>query len=172
MLPLLCWNAPPTRLVSASVCPSPQNLFVLAGQDPSKEIRKRVCQAFVLLLDSQYSLLAPHIEQVIQFMLAASNDDDEGVCLEACEFWSAYCEIKQLDVALLRKYLDHLVPILLKAMCYSADELGMLGEEDDEGRLPFDTDATGCARRTDGHLHAGIACCSRHGLGISWPTRM
>ena len=111
-----------------------QNLFVLAGQDPSKEIRKRVCQAFVLLLDSQYALLAPHIEQVIQFMLAASNDDDEGVCLEACEFWSAYCEIKQLDVALLRKYLDHLIPILLKAMCYSADELGMLGEEDDEGR--------------------------------------
>jgi len=31
---------------------------------------------------------------VIEFMLMATQDEDEHVALEACEFWSAYCETK------------------------------------------------------------------------------
>lgn len=33
-----------------------------------------------------------YMHDVIKFMLMASQDDDEVVALEACEFWSAYCE--------------------------------------------------------------------------------
>lgn len=111
------------------------NLFTLAGRDTTAEIRKRVCQAFVLLLEKEYHLLHPHISLVIEFMVAASNDADEQVCLEACEFWSAYCEIPQLNTALLANYLEHLIPILLKAMRYSPMELAVLGEDDEDDQL-------------------------------------
>lgn len=134
-----------------------QNLFVLAGRDASPEIRRRVCQAFVILLERNPAKIEPHLEQVMQFMLMASSDANEFVRLEACEFWSTYCDrsaaadpdeyedeaalnAKNLEIAqrfakdkeLLRKYLEHLVPILLQCMCYSAEELMNLGEGEDE----------------------------------------
>jgi len=121
------------------------NLFTLAGRDGTKEIRKRVCQAFALLLRVKCRLLKPHMEQIIQFMLNASNDDDPQVAIEACEFWSAYCEpdddidddgpsgLRDVrDPSLLAKYLDHLVPILLRSMAYSQDELSALGQTADD----------------------------------------
>ena len=51
-------------------------------------------------------------------MVLNDQDDDEIVALEACEFWSAYCETKQADRDTLQQYLKPLVPILLKAMIY------------------------------------------------------
>lgn len=45
------------------------------------------------------------------------QDADEGVALESCEFWAAFCEA-QLDPALLRPALPRLVPVLLRNMVY------------------------------------------------------
>ena len=46
---------------------------------------------------------------------------DEGVALESCEFWSAFCEAavsqpERLSPEVLRPYLGRLVPVLLKNM--------------------------------------------------------
>jgi transportin-1 len=68
-----------------------QGLFHLT-RDPSKEIRKRVCQAFVILLEVRFDYLQRYIHDVIKFMLVASQDEDEIVALEACEFCTACFE--------------------------------------------------------------------------------
>ena len=46
---------------------------------------------------------------------------DEGVALESCEFWSAFCEASvaqpdRLNPEILRPFLGRLVPVLLKNM--------------------------------------------------------
>ena len=42
-----------------------QHLFAVAT-DPSEEVRKRVCQALVMLLDVQLEKLMPHMNNVVQ----------------------------------------------------------------------------------------------------------
>ena len=49
---------------------------------------------------------------------------DEGVALESCEFWSAFCEASvaqpdRLNPEILRPFLGRLVPVLLKNMVSS-----------------------------------------------------
>ncbi|MFS7967631.1 putative armadillo-like helical, importin beta family [Helianthus anomalus] len=63
-----------------------QGLFVLAN-DPSSEVRKLVCSAFVQLIEVRPSFLEPHLRNIIEYMLQVNNDPDEEVSLEACEFW-------------------------------------------------------------------------------------
>ena len=62
---------------------------------------------------------AAHICQVRQ--LGAVQSGDEGVALESCEFWSAFCEAavsqpETLSPDVLRPFLGRLVPVLLKNM--------------------------------------------------------
>lgn len=116
------------------------SLFALAS-DPSKAIRKKVCQAFVILQEVRYDCIKPQIANVIRYMIKATEDDDEVVALEACEFWSGYCENKQADLGLLREHLKVLVPILIKRMVYSEmDALILGGDEDDADRADSATD--------------------------------
>ena len=44
--------------------------------DPSAEVRKRVCQALVMLLDVQLERIAPHLPQIIEYMLQARQRSD------------------------------------------------------------------------------------------------
>lgn len=55
------------------------------------------------------------------------QDGDEGVALESCEFWSAFCEAA-VDPQTLRPFLGRLVPVLLKNMMYDDfdEEVGPL----------------------------------------------
>ena len=76
-----------------------QALFAVAT-DGSEEVRKRVCQALVMLLEVQLEKLLPHMGNVVQYMLMATTDADEQVALEACEFWSAICETQVAKEAL------------------------------------------------------------------------
>ena len=73
-----------------------------------------------MLLEFRLDALMPHLGGVIEYMLHASQDADESVALEACEFWSAYCENKDAPPAILAEYLPRLVPALLGAFacCY------------------------------------------------------
>ena len=53
---------------------------------------------------------------------------DEGVALESCEFWSAFCEASvaqpdRLNPEILRPFLGRLVPVLLKNMVSSLARL-------------------------------------------------
>ena len=79
------------------------------------------------------------------------QDGDEGVALESCEFWSAFCEAA-VDAGLLRPFLGRLIPVLLKNMVYdeydeevseaeAAEEAALAGtaesEERDQDVRPF-----------------------------------
>ena len=93
-----------------------QGLFALA-QDPVAGVRKAVCAGLVQLTALAPDKLQPHLTGVIEYMLASTQDADEGVAVEACEFWSAYPD-SGLDVSALRSYLPRLIPVLLKNMVY------------------------------------------------------
>ncbi|XP_022985794.1 transportin-1-like [Cucurbita maxima] len=110
-----------------------QGLFVLAN-DPTSEVRKLVCQAFVQLIEVRPTFLEPHLRNVIEYMLQVNKDADEEVSLEACEFWSAYCDA-QLPPENLREFLPRLIPALLSNMVYADDDEALLEAEED-GSLP------------------------------------
>lgn len=59
----------------------------------------------------------PRLRHVWQSRSNLSQDGDEGVALESCEFWSAFCEAA-VEPAMLRPFLPRLVPVLLKNMVY------------------------------------------------------
>ncbi|XP_058091249.1 transportin-1 isoform X2 [Magnolia sinica] len=107
-----------------------QGLFVLA-HDPSADVRKLVCTALVQLIEVRPSFLEPHLGNVIEYMLQANKDTDDEVSLEACEFWSAYCEA-HLPPESLREFLPRLIPVLLSNMVYAEDDESLVDAEDDE----------------------------------------
>lgn len=101
--------------------PVDQSLFALAGDEDS-EVRKNVCRALVMLLEVRIDRLIPHMHSIIQvsggleltqkwspsvvpsssvfspvrlrqqYMLQRTQDPDENVALEACEFWLTLAE--------------------------------------------------------------------------------
>ncbi|GAB4850714.1 Transportin-1 [Ancistrocladus abbreviatus] len=107
-----------------------QGLFILA-HDPAPEVRKLVCAAFVQLIEVHPSFLEPHLRNVIEYMLQVNKDNDDEVALEACEFWSAYCDA-QLPPENLREFLPRLIPILLSNMAYAYDDESLAEAEEDE----------------------------------------
>ena len=54
------------------------NLFVLANDD-DPEVRKNICRAIVMLLEVRMDRLVPHMNSIIDYMLARTQDADEGV---------------------------------------------------------------------------------------------
>ncbi|XP_059653889.1 transportin-1 [Cornus florida] len=110
-----------------------QGLFVLAN-DTAAEVRKLVCSAFVQLIEVRPAFLEPHLRNLIEYMLIVNKDPDDEVALEACEFWSAYCEA-QLPPENLREFLPRLIPVLLSNMVYADDDESLVEAEED-GSLP------------------------------------
>ncbi|XP_044508458.1 transportin-1-like [Mangifera indica] len=115
-----------------------QGLFVLAN-DSATEVRKLVCAAFVQLIEVQPSFLEPHLRNVIEYLLQVNKDADDEVALEACEFWSAYCET-QLPPENLKEFLPRLLPVLLSNMVYADDDESLLEAEEDESLPDRDQD--------------------------------
>eukprot|EP00897_Mesotaenium_endlicherianum_P000797 jgi/Mesen1/10718/ME000090S10178 len=105
-----------------------EGLFGLA-RDPSGEVRKLVCAALVQILELHPQFLHSDLRSIAEYMLQATQDKDPEVALEACEFWSAFCEAG-LPAAELREFLPALVPVLLKNMEYADDDEAVLDAED------------------------------------------
>lgn len=67
------------------------------SNDTSIEIRRGICEAFVSLTEVRADYIQRHILNIVQFMLHASNDPDEDIAFDACQFWSvlgdaSYCK--------------------------------------------------------------------------------
>uniref|UniRef100_A0AAZ3PQE6 Transportin-1 n=1 Tax=Oncorhynchus tshawytscha TaxID=74940 RepID=A0AAZ3PQE6_ONCTS len=110
-----------------------ESLFALAG-DEDCEVRKNVCRALVMLLEVRIDRLIPHMHSIIQYMLQRTQDPDENVSLEACEFWLTLAEQPVCKEAL-SGHLVQLIPILVNGMKYSEIDIillkGDVEEEDD-----------------------------------------
>ncbi|KAL4199668.1 hypothetical protein AMTRI_Chr03g52360 [Amborella trichopoda] len=115
-----------------------QGLFLVAN-DPTAEVRKLVCGALVQLIEVRPSFLEPHLNNVIEYMLQANKDPDDEVALEACEFWSAYCEA-HTHYDGLREFLPRLIPVLLSNMIYAEDDEALVDAEDDDSVPDRDQD--------------------------------
>ncbi|KAG9444187.1 hypothetical protein H6P81_015527 [Aristolochia fimbriata] len=116
-----------------------QGLFHLA-HDPAPEVRKLVCTALVQLTEVCPSVLEPHLGNVIEYLLQANKDSDDEVALEACEFWTTYCESEQLRPDRLRDFLPRLIPVLLSNMVYADDDESLVDAEEDESFPDRDQD--------------------------------
>lgn len=66
-------------------------LFRRAADD-NADVRRGVCSSLVLLLVARPDRLIPDMPSVAQFMLYTTQDKDENVALEACEFWLTFAE--------------------------------------------------------------------------------
>lgn len=61
----------------------------------------------------------------LQYMLIRTQDPDEGVALEACEFWLSLAE-QEVCREVLPAHLERLIPILVKGMKYSEIDIILL----------------------------------------------
>lgn len=111
-----------------------ENLFRLAN-DTDCDVRKHVCRALVMLVEVRIERLIPHLQQIIEYMLLTSQDGDEGVALEACEFWLMIAD-QPICREVLQPHLDKLLPILCKNMKYSEMDIitlqGDIDRDDDK----------------------------------------
>ncbi|KDR06564.1 Transportin-1 [Zootermopsis nevadensis] len=101
-----------------------ENLFHLATDD-DPEVRKNVCRALVMLLEVRMDRLIPHMHNIIEYMLMRTQDPDEGVALEACEFWLSLAD-QPICKGALSPHLTRLVPVLVRGMKYSEIDVILL----------------------------------------------
>jgi len=107
-------------------------LFKRAGDD-DPDVRQGVCECLVLLLGSRPDKIIPVINDVAGFMLYATQDKDENVALEACEFWLTFAEEEDLKDHL-RPILSKLAPVLLNLMVYTEEDLMWLQGDDQDDK--------------------------------------
>ncbi|KAF7689320.1 hypothetical protein HF521_012673 [Silurus meridionalis] len=112
-----------------------ESLFALAGDEDS-EVRKNVCRALVMLLEVRIDRLIPHMHSIIQYMLQRTQDPDENVALEACEFWLTLAE-QPICKEALSGHLVQLIPILVNGMKYSEIDIILLkGDVEEDDTVP------------------------------------
>lgn len=113
-----------------------QHLFLLA-EDPSSDVRRQVCRAFVRLVETRPDKLLPHISGLVDYIISQQTSDDEELATEAAEFWLVIGEHDNLWEAL-RPYVHKIIPVLLQCMVYNAEDIAILGgasdDEDEEDR--------------------------------------
>lgn len=69
-------------------------------------------RALVMLLEIRMDRLIPHMHNIIEYMLMRTQDPDERVALEACEFWLSLAE-QPICKEALAPHLTRLVPVLV-----------------------------------------------------------
>lgn len=109
-------------------------LFKRASDD-NDYVRRFVCQALVLTLTARPDKLLPELPNVIEFMLYSTQDKEEDVAVEACEFWLQFAEDANVN-SHLAPYIPKVAPILLKSMVYNEMDLILLGGEEDDVSIP------------------------------------
>ena len=90
-----------------------------------------MCRAIVMLLEVRLDRLVPQMNNIIDYMLQRTQDQDEGVALEACEFWLSLAE-QPICKEVLQPHLDKLVPVLVRGMKYSEIDIILLRGDVDE----------------------------------------
>jgi HEAT repeat protein len=108
-----------------------QHLFYLSN-DTSTDVRRQVCRAFVLLVETRPDKLLPHISGLVDYIISQQKmEDDEDLACEAAEFWLAVGEHENLWEAL-QPYLQKIIPVLLECMIYSGEDIALLGGASDD----------------------------------------
>lgn len=118
-----------------------------SDDDPS--VRRHVCQALVLLFAARPEKLMPEMEHVAEYMLYSTQDKNEDVALEACEFWLTFAENAEL-APFLQPLLGKVAPVLLDCMKYGEDDLLWLEGDAEDAAVP-DKEADTCYHGAKSH---------------------
>ncbi|KAH1022998.1 hypothetical protein HUJ04_012291 [Dendroctonus ponderosae] len=112
-----------------------QNLFHVATDEDS-EVRKNVCKALVMLLEVRMDRLISQIDNIIEYMLMRTQDPDESVALEACEFWLSLAD-QSICKSALSAHLTRVIPVLVRGMKYSEIDIILLkGDVEEDHNIP------------------------------------
>uniref|UniRef100_A0A6B2EC29 Transportin-1 n=1 Tax=Phlebotomus kandelakii TaxID=1109342 RepID=A0A6B2EC29_9DIPT len=112
-----------------------ESLFRLSS-DEDHEVRKNVCRALCMLLEVRMDRLMPYMNQIIEYMLQRSQDQDDSVALEASEFWLSLAE-QNICKEVLGPHLPRLAPILIRGMRYSDIDIILLkGDVEEDEMIP------------------------------------
>ena len=80
--------------------------------------------------------LIPHMNNIIDYMLARTQDADDSVSLEACEFWLSLADEPVCKEAL-QPHLNRLIPVLVRGMKYSEIDIILLrGDVEEDEMVP------------------------------------
>ena len=108
-----------------------------------------MCQSVNLLASLQLAVLEPLFASICDFLVGSVLDLDEGVAMEACEFWSILSENADAHAAV-RSHLPTLVPHLISRLVLTQEQVRPAGT------------GTGTERGAgDGFVHSEILC-TRH----------
>lgn len=89
-----------------------------------------------MLLEVRMDRLLPDIDNIIEYMLVRTQDNDESVALEACEFWLSLAE-QPICQNVLASHLSRLVPVLVRGMKYSEIDIILLkGDVEEDDNVP------------------------------------
>uniref|UniRef100_A0A8C2FV58 Transportin 1 n=1 Tax=Cyprinus carpio TaxID=7962 RepID=A0A8C2FV58_CYPCA len=114
--------------------PKIRKLSLFSDEEP--EVRKNVCRALVMLLEVRLDRLLPHMHNIIEYMLQRTQDQDENVALEACEFWLTLAE-QPVCKEVLSGHLPKLIPVLVNGMKYSEIDIILLkGDVEEDEAIP------------------------------------
>ncbi|KAJ3114347.1 Transportin-1 [Phlyctochytrium bullatum] len=98
--------------------------------DTDTEVKKHVCQGFVIALEARPEAL--DIRDLIPYMLMCTEDQNHEIALEACEFWLALAEQDHsLYHESLLPHLQRLISTLLRGMIYTDEEIASLGADEE-----------------------------------------
>ncbi|OAA64496.1 Armadillo-like helical [Niveomyces insectorum RCEF 264] len=108
-----------------------QQLFTLAA-DPSNDVRREVCRAFVYLVETRADKLLPHVAGLVDyFLVQQKNEQDEDLACQAVEFWLSAGEHHDFWKSL-QPYAPKIVRSLLEGMVYSGEDIALLGSASDD----------------------------------------
>jgi len=100
-------------------------LFQLAN-DPSADVRRQVCRAFVQIVEIRPDKILPHISGLVDYIITQQkNIEEEDLACDAAEFWLTVGEHHELWKSL-GPYLHKIIPVLLESMVYSEEDMAML----------------------------------------------
>jgi transportin-1 len=119
----------------ANLQPFVSSLYRLTSLEDN-HVRKAICQSFVLLLETRHDILMSELQNVIEFMMYCTSQQDESIALEACEFWLTFAESAEI-IDYLTPHLPKIVPVLVKSMVYSDEDAILLDTPDDDANVPY-----------------------------------
>lgn len=107
-----------------------------AANDEDTEVRKHVCRALCMLMEVRMDRLMPHMTNIVEYMILRTQDGDENVALEACEFWLSLAD-QPVCKEVLTPHLPKLLPVLLTQMKYSDIDIILLkGDVEEDDMIP------------------------------------
>ncbi|KAI8980329.1 armadillo-type protein [Pilobolus umbonatus] len=95
------------------------------------EVQKELCHSFVLLLEYFPQNTSPYFNHIMEYILYCHQSNQESLVLEACDFWSQLIHLRPYRDHL-RPYLPRVIPLIVKCLVYTEEDLFIFGEDEHE----------------------------------------